>query len=634
MASVLQELSKLCTDVDAIIGRFFTEKGDPVNDLFALCLEVKREKPKEEQCSLLHKIENTGIVRVLIDAMSHCGSESSEICSIMILFMRCFSEDPKYSQKMIDRTLNFKSSLPTPTCGILCLLDAVSWCPINFRHQIINKQTLDYVLSSIHLDFLVNDDASLKLRRAQCRLLFILMHLEYSVRVISGHFIADRIDNMTHVLHSFLNTEDEDILKTTLRCFKKFEQLEKLIPLHCVSKITDLLTSNRREFVQLGISALVDLLSGGNRFTTFEHLEGTVDLFLQCDVFEKLHIALSELILIIDQPEARDIILQCCMFLDLCFEYVGPHNIHYMIQSVIENNIMQHIMNIMRTLPGRWRFKFIWMMLRDANEEQMYFMIVYQDIFAYMCNFNTYFLLMENTKRLNKEKHWMTQDSPMHVRISFLIVFEKVLKLGTANKEWNGGKNVCLEWMVKYGAIRLLTSLRDGIVDDDTENELKENKDSILKWCNRILQQLIAANDNDALIATRSALDNGIKTELIVSRLVREYNNDSISKQKVPSVVATMIGQFCLVKCDFHVPYLCRGLRFQLDVNGMVITKENKQCGFCQNADQNMQRCSGCQNVYYCNRLCQRKDWKRQHKKECAKMKHLTRHNKYDLYSH
>lgn len=36
----------------------------------------------------------------------------------------------------------------------------------------------------------------------------------------------------------------------------------------------------------------------------------------------------------------------------------------------------------------------------------------------------------------------------------------------------------------------------------------------------------------------------------------------------------------------------------------------------------NLSRCSGCQYVLYCNRLCQRLSWM-EHKRECARMKKI-----------
>eukprot|EP01084_Bolivina_argentea_P243388 408030_1 len=159
--NAIEDLTKLGADVNACIERLLNMKGNIMHDLFALCLEVKRKKSIEEQCNLLHKIDDAGIVRRLIETVSSLESDSMGFCTIFVSFLRRFSEDETYSQKMIDATLHFKSSLPTPTYGILLLLDAVSWCPVNLRHQIINKQTLDYVLSSINLDSLSNDDASL-----------------------------------------------------------------------------------------------------------------------------------------------------------------------------------------------------------------------------------------------------------------------------------------------------------------------------------------------------------------------------------------------------------------------------------------------------------------------------------------
>ncbi|XP_021346901.1 uncharacterized protein LOC110446199 [Mizuhopecten yessoensis] len=46
---------------------------------------------------------------------------------------------------------------------------------------------------------------------------------------------------------------------------------------------------------------------------------------------------------------------------------------------------------------------------------------------------------------------------------------------------------------------------------------------------------------------------------------------------------------------------------------------ENK-CGFCDKKTLSLRRCSACQQVSYCSTVCQREDWKRQHKIKCKEL--------------
>ncbi|XP_021369227.1 uncharacterized protein LOC110460574 isoform X4 [Mizuhopecten yessoensis] len=46
---------------------------------------------------------------------------------------------------------------------------------------------------------------------------------------------------------------------------------------------------------------------------------------------------------------------------------------------------------------------------------------------------------------------------------------------------------------------------------------------------------------------------------------------------------------------------------------------ENK-CGFCDKKTLSLRRCSACQQVYYCSTVCQREDWKLQHKAKCKEI--------------
>ena len=56
------------------------------------------------------------------------------------------------------------------------------------------------------------------------------------------------------------------------------------------------------------------------------------------------------------------------------------------------------------------------------------------------------------------------------------------------------------------------------------------------------------------------------------------------------------------------------------EINGQGWTNQRgaRCCGFCQKIDFGLLRCSRCGDVYYCNRECQKKDWKR-HKHWCGK---------------
>ncbi|UXI19942.1 tyrosine phosphatase domain-containing protein 1-like [Sarcoptes scabiei] len=47
---------------------------------------------------------------------------------------------------------------------------------------------------------------------------------------------------------------------------------------------------------------------------------------------------------------------------------------------------------------------------------------------------------------------------------------------------------------------------------------------------------------------------------------------------------------------------------------------KKKYCDFCLFPNSNLKNCSDCKRLYYCDRLCQKKDWK-QHKLECRHLK-------------
>ncbi|XP_033760711.1 uncharacterized protein LOC117342621 [Pecten maximus] len=46
---------------------------------------------------------------------------------------------------------------------------------------------------------------------------------------------------------------------------------------------------------------------------------------------------------------------------------------------------------------------------------------------------------------------------------------------------------------------------------------------------------------------------------------------------------------------------------------------ENK-CGYCNKKTLSLRRCSACQDVYYCSTVCQREDWRGQHKVKCKEI--------------
>ena len=56
-----------------------------------------------------------------------------------------------------------------------------------------------------------------------------------------------------------------------------------------------------------------------------------------------------------------------------------------------------------------------------------------------------------------------------------------------------------------------------------------------------------------------------------------------------------------------------------IKVSLRTISQNEKTCNICRKENDSMLRCSGCKKVFYCNVLCQRKDWKN-HKQECKKV--------------
>jgi len=48
-------------------------------------------------------------------------------------------------------------------------------------------------------------------------------------------------------------------------------------------------------------------------------------------------------------------------------------------------------------------------------------------------------------------------------------------------------------------------------------------------------------------------------------------------------------------------------------------------CGIEEPADENFQACSGCEAIIYCSRICQKSDWKKQHKAICLSLQRNDR---------
>ena len=57
----------------------------------------------------------------------------------------------------------------------------------------------------------------------------------------------------------------------------------------------------------------------------------------------------------------------------------------------------------------------------------------------------------------------------------------------------------------------------------------------------------------------------------------------------------------------------CNNLRYGL--KNVVLSK---QCHYCMTKDVKLKKCNGCKSVFYCSRLCQKKDWVKNHMRYCV----------------
>lgn len=54
-------------------------------------------------------------------------------------------------------------------------------------------------------------------------------------------------------------------------------------------------------------------------------------------------------------------------------------------------------------------------------------------------------------------------------------------------------------------------------------------------------------------------------------------------------------------------------------------TSTDAVCGFCSIKTNQLKKCSGCKDVSYCSRECQKQDWSRGHKSKCKMVGHKER---------
>ena len=77
--------------------------------------------------------------------------------------------------------------------------------------------------------------------------------------------------------------------------------------------------------------------------------------------------------------------------------------------------------------------------------------------------------------------------------------------------------------------------------------------------------------------------------------------------------------------------YLCSYFRLYIDLKIMGVVEElPEDCGSCPVCGKIAEtKCTGCRQIYYCNRECQKKHWKK-HKPECKALPYRVR---LQLYS-
>lgn len=66
-------------------------------------------------------------------------------------------------------------------------------------------------------------------------------------------------------------------------------------------------------------------------------------------------------------------------------------------------------------------------------------------------------------------------------------------------------------------------------------------------------------------------------------------------------------------------------LRIRKEVLEGHIKGEEETCNSCQAKAKGMMRCGGCKMMWYCDKECQRKDWKFIHKATCNSTKEMAR---------
>jgi hypothetical protein len=99
------------------------------------------------------------------------------------------------------------------------------------------------------------------------------------------------------------------------------------------------------------------------------------------------------------------------------------------------------------------------------------------------------------------------------------------------------------------------------------------------------------------------------------------YNHAGFSVRKQLGMMATMMGSRRPIdeEAVLYVPLLTiEQLKERSEKRGWTDHRGARNCGLCQKIDLGLLRCSRCGDVYYCNRNCQKKDWKH-HKEWCGK---------------
>jgi hypothetical protein len=83
------------------------------------------------------------------------------------------------------------------------------------------------------------------------------------------------------------------------------------------------------------------------------------------------------------------------------------------------------------------------------------------------------------------------------------------------------------------------------------------------------------------------------------------------SSAKKSNLILSIVQQFGEMDWPYPVP---PWVRPDLCTKPLKV----RECSFCHKRNSALLECSNCRNAHYCDKTCQKRDWKKEHKKECT----------------